>query len=141
MLRAVAGPGGEDVVGALEESPIGVEDAGGLLAGHGMAADEVHLVGQHSGGVYNGGFDAAHVGDQAAGLEVQAVAFEKVHNGTGVETEVDQVGVGDGRPGVVGEAVGHTVGGGKLQSGVRIVYSHDLKVLKASEGHGHRAAD
>ena len=94
-----------------------------------------------TGGIHHGGLDAAHVGDQAAGLEISPVGLEKVHDGAGVEAKVDHVGAGDGRLCVVGKAVGHIVGGGKLKSGGVPVYPQDLKVFKALQGHGHRAAN
>ena len=141
MGWAAPGPGGDDVVGPPEQSAVGVEDAGGLPACHGVAADEVHSLRQYRRALYDGGLDAAHVGDQGPGLEAVPVGLQEADDAPGVETQVDDVGLGQHGRGVVGEPVGHPMGGGEGQ-GVRVpVHPHQLIVLKAPQGHGHGPAD
>ena len=98
---------GDDAVGlAGEQGGVGVFRAGRFLAGHGMAADEIHGVGQQFIRPFqNLAFGAAHVGDDAALGPVGRQAlhqFAHRHYGGG---EDDDVGVVNG----VAQPVFHAV--------------------------------
>ena len=141
VFRAALGAGGDDVVRAAEESAVGVKDAGGLLARHGMASDEIHLIGKDGRRVHDGGFDTAYVGDQGAGPEARPVGGEEVHDAAGMETQIDHICSADRLARVGAQVVGHAMGTGKFQCGGVPVHPHNLIVLKALQGHSHGSSD
>ena len=70
-FRAVLA-GGQDQVRTLKHGFKGVLHPGKLGPRHGMAADKVHPFGKDPGPLHDGGLDPAHIGDQAARLEILA---------------------------------------------------------------------
>ena len=141
MLRGGAGAGGDDEVGVAEQPPLGVGNAGHLLARHGVAADEIHPVRQAGRGLHDGGFHAAHVGDQRAGLETVLMLLQESGDPRRVLAEHHHVRPGQLRPGAGGDPVSRPLFRRLLPDGRGPIHPHNLKVLKAPESHGKRAAD
>ena len=119
----------------------GVLDSGALAARHRVSSQEGHILGQRRRPLQHGPLHPAHIGDHSALFKVLPVPVHKVQNPLGVEAEKHQVSLGQRPHAVLLRPVHHPLLQGVAQGGLAHVHPHDIKILKSSQGSGHRPAN
>ena len=96
VVGVVLGHRHENVVAPDENSLVGAAKAFLFAAGHRVAHDEVDVVSENRQHLVDENLlDAGNVGDHRAGLEVPHVGFKEIHRGARVQTEIDEVRLGE----------------------------------------------
>ena len=146
--RGLFGEGGEEPHGGFEEAGFGEGGSAGLLAGHGVAGEELRLVGavvEGGGEVGDGGLGAADVGEELVGLEDGGEALHPVEDGQDGDGEEDDVGGFEGLHaggGVVDDLIdGSELVGGVALFGVGVDAGDGAGELDGAQGEADRGAD